>query len=358
MRFYEIQITNPKTGAMIRPKSWEPLKLDATYSSYVNGLTLPGALNVELDMPMAPFGLPKQGAYVKIWGVSWEEIAQSNDLTGCNVTIFAGMKKGLPLAKPAQSRFPLVQNARILQAFGNREDKLQSLDLVLQPSVGTLAKPLSIVIDWDKKTLAAALETTFRTSFPAFSRVIAISDSLKMSSQQPGTYKTLQGLASEIKVITQDKQFQGIRPLGGGQYTGVDIYVKGKTIFAVDGTKDVGQPTFNTPLQIAFEDLIGQPTWIAANRINFKTVMRSDIGISDYIRLPANLGSPFVLTQPGNSAFSGVPARSQSTFKGKFWIKEKHEFGNFRQPDARSWVSSINAEAVPLPKDTSGSASP
>lgn len=351
MRYYSIEIKS-RSGGLVRPKTFERLNLPATYTSWVDGVSLPGALNIELDIPVAPAAQAKQGAYVKVWGVSREEISQSNDLAGCGITIYAGMKKGLPLAKPEQSQAPLVEG-QIFQAFGNWEGTQQSLDLVLQPAVGTLESPVNLTVNWEQnQTLGTALQTALDNALKknGFEVKVAISSSLKTQAQAPGNYPTLQSLAAEIKLITLDKQFQGIKPLGGGPYTGVDIYVRGKVIYVVDGTQNVGANTFDTPKQIMFEDLIGQPTWLGPNVINFKAVMRSDIGVSDYVKLPSNLASPYVLTTPG-AAFSNVPSRSQSTFKGKFWIREAHQFGNFRQADARSWVTSFNALPVPQPAD-------
>ena len=354
MRYYSIEIRN-KDGEIIRPIGWDKLGLETSYTSYVNGATLPGALNVELDIPTAPMAMPKQGAYVKIWGVSIGEISQANDLSGCGITIYAGMKKGLPLAKPQQSVAPLVEG-QIYQAFGNREGTLQSLDLVLQPSVGTLARPVNLILDWAANTpLAGALRTTLSNGLKDFQLEIAISSDLKLPGTQVGNYPTLQTLASEIKLLSQDSLFRGIKPLGGGPYTGVDIYVKGKKIYVVDGTQNVGLPTFDTPTQILFEDLMGQPTWIGPNVINVRTVMRSDLGVNDYVKLPDNLRSPYVITTPA-AAFSNVPSRSQSTFKGKFWIREAHSYGNFRQPGGTSWVTSFNMLAVPQPNDPTDAA--
>jgi hypothetical protein len=38
--------------------------------------------------------------------------------------------------------------------------------------------------------------------------------------------------------------------------------------------------------------------------------------------------------------------RSSSAFKGKFFVKEVHHFGNSRQPDAESWATAYTAVAV------------
>jgi hypothetical protein len=343
MRFYDIQIFNPKTGQIVRPVYFDTLGLNSTYTSFVNGQTLPAALNVEIDVVLANYATAEVGSWVRVWGVSLQELSQANDLAFCDIVVYAGMRKGLPLAKPEQSTFPLVQG-RIFQAFGNWVGTSMTLDLVLQPATGTLAKTENLTLEWRKgKQLAAAIDAALKTGLPDFKRTIKISDKLVASGDQIGPYGTLTQFASTILTLTQDQQYKGIKPLGGGTYGGVQIGVRGKEIIVYDGTSNVGQKgTIEKPKEIAFEDMIGQPTWIGPNTINFKTVMRTDIGLSDYVKLPQSLALPYVLTTPG-AAFSNVPSRSKSIFDGSFIITKAHAFGNFRQADAASWVVSFNA---------------
>ena len=53
----------------------------------------------------------------------------------------------------------------------------------------------------------------------------------------------------------------------------------------------------------------------------------------------------------GFAQYTCVPAtaaaKSSTTFTGNFVITEVHHFGNFRQPDANSWVTVINAVVQP-----------
>jgi hypothetical protein len=55
--------------------------------------------------------------------------------------------------------------------------------------------------------------------------------------------------------------------------------------------------------------------------------------------------SSLALTQQG-AAVPGAPARNSSVFKGKFFIREVHHFGNLRQPDADSWAKAFVASVV------------
>jgi len=351
MRYYDIIIRNKDTGDIIRPASLAKLNLESTYTSYINGKSIAGALNIVLDVPLAPFAIPTSNAYVSIQGVSLAEISQSNDLSGHEITIFAGMRAGLPLAKPEQSQLPLVQGS-IFQAFGNWEGTNQSLDLMLQAFTGTLREPKNLTLNWKKNTtLGDAIRKSLSVAFgSAYSYNISISNQLKKSSDEIGFYATLAQFARDVKDLSLNTQFKGITPVGGGAYQGVEITLNNKTFNVTDGT--VVQPA----RAIAFEDLIGQPTWIGPNTLNFKTAIRTDISVGDRITMPA-INTPFVLTAPG-AAFSGVPARSQSTFKGEFQITEAHAFGNFRMANATAWVMSFNASSVPYQNSSIGSASP
>jgi len=102
-------------------------------------------------------------------------------------------------------------------------------------------------------------------------------------------------------------------------------------------------------VQLAFQDLIGQPTWIGPNTISFKCVLRYDIQVGDMVTMPPDPGtggtsiiSALALTQQG-VAVPGQPTRNSSVFKGSFMVNEVHHFGNLRQPDADSWATAFTA---------------
>jgi len=349
MRYYDIRITNPSTGQLVKPLYFANLPgFDSSYTSFVNGQTLGGALNIELDIPISTYAVPQQGGWLSIYGVSIQEIQQSQNLVGCNVQLFAGMKKGLPLAKPAQSVDPIMEG-QIFQCFGNWVGTNMMLQMVFQPGTGRIDAPINLVLDWKANTpLRQAILAAFLPFVQnGYTVTIGISDDLKQASDQVGPYPTLATFASEILNLSRQQQFLGIKPLGGGVYGGVKITIRGKTIFVYDGTANVGLATYDNPIDIAFEDLMGQPTWVQPNVINFKTVMRSDLAVGSYVKLPSQLSVLGITLPP--AAFPGAAARNQSTFKGKFEIVSLHHMGNFRQADGAAWVSIFNAVFVPEP---------
>jgi len=84
--------------------------------------------------------------------------------------------------------------------------------------------------------------------------------------------------------------------------------------------------------------MIGQPTWIDYNTIQVKLVMRGDLNVSDVITLPPSLATA---TQQSFLNF-----QDKSSFTGNFQINEVEHFGNFRQPDAASWNTTVTAVAL------------
>lgn len=290
------------------------------FTSFEGGKSLPGALNVELDIPVVSYASPMGAGIVRIWGISLEDIGQASDFNGKQIKVFGGMQKGLPLANPAQSG--LLVQGYIFQAFGNWIGTDMTLDFIIQPGTGTVASPKNLSFNWTKGTkLAEAMKTTLSTAFPDMKQDIQISDKLVLDYDSPGYYQTLTQFATYIEQIS--------RSIVGGDYPGVSIMVNENTVIARDGTGPAN------PKKIEFQDMIGQPTWIDPLSVQFKAVMRADLKVSDPITFP-----PAVTTSSANGVSPLVNAKS--VFQGTFQIKQVRHVGNFRQRDAASWVTVID----------------
>ena len=334
MRFYRIVIQNPETGQVIVPPGFEGLLGGASYTSFVNGKTLPAAWDVELDIPVIGQATPQGQALARVWGISRQEISQANNLNGKNISIYGGMQKGLPLANPAQAGL-LVQGV-IFQAFGNWIDiHQQTLDFVIMAGsgstaaaqgTGTLKAPKNLVLNWKAgTTLAAALTTTLQTAFPGVTVNVNINSGLIRPNDEIGFYPTLEQLSQYARETSLDI-------IKTANYAGVSIVIAANTITVSDGSATSSAAA----KQGNFQDLIGQPTWIESPNIQFKTVMRGDISVGDQIMLP-----PTVVT---NSAQASTSLVNQSaTFQGGFQIISARHVGAFRQPSADSWVTVFEA---------------
>lgn len=313
MRYYRIELSDPKTGKVTR-----------VFTSFVKGATDPGALNVELDIYVAPFALPLGNAYVRVWGISLQDVGQASNFTGQNIKIFGGMQAGLPLANPKQAGL-LVQGS-VWQCFGNWQGVVQTLDFILISNTGSPVTPVNITFNWKAGTpLAQALATTLKIAFPTYAQSITISSDLVLNHDEPGFYQSMPQFAQYVKGVSQDI-------MNTPAYAGVDIVLQENKISIYDGTT----PTM--PKQLAFTDLIGQPTWLTPGQIQVKTVMRADLSVSDYIKLPPG---QFTTT---SSSFPQY--RDASVQQGAFQIDQTRHVGNFRQPDGNSWVSIYNCHPV------------
>jgi len=336
MRYYRIVISDPSSGQVYTPPGFSGLLGGASYTSFVNGQSLPGAWNVELDVPVIGQATPQGQALCRVWGISRQEIGQANNLNGKNIQIFAGMQKGLPLANPAQAG--LIVQGTIFQAFGNWIGVDQNIDLVIVPGfgtaaqpggLGTLAKPKNLVLNWKAGTpLGAALQTCLSTAFPNQKVTVNVSAQLVRPYDEVGFFPTLEQLAQFCREASLDI-------VKTATYAGVSIVAAPNNVISVlDNAQAAAAPAAAT--QINFQDLIGQPTWIQAPSIQLKTVMRADLSVGGSIKMPAA-----VVTNTAAAASSLL--NQQATFQGTFLTVSMRHVGNFRNPSADAWVTVIDA---------------
>jgi hypothetical protein len=313
LRYYKIEIDN---GATV-------------FTSYLNGQNIRGALQVELDIPVAPMHSPANaGAFIKIWGIPLSMISQASNLNNKAIKVYGGFQKGLPLANPQQAG--LLVQGYIYQAFGNWLGTDMSLDLMVvagtpPPPDGPPAPPKNISFNWKKgQPVDAAVKSALTTAYPGYTITTNLNGNLVAPEDQPGVYTGIKAFAEYL--------FGASRSLiNQANYPGVHVFFDGTTINVYD------QPAANaTPKQIAFNDLIGQPTWIQAPSIAFKCAMRADIQPGDMVMMPKTL---ITNSQQAQSALVNQKAAQQ----GSFLVTSVHHFGNFKQEDAYSWVSEFNA---------------
>lgn len=322
MRYYDIQISD-SSGKMVRE-----------YTSFTNGVSDPNALDMLIDAPISSGHEPPGdvGAMVRLWGIPLTDISQSANLNKMNIKVYGGMQKGLPLANPTQAG--LLVQGQIFQAFGNWIGNNMTLDLQIMPGLGTAAAPANVVLNWPKgQTMADAITQSLKQAFPAFTPTVNISPALLFTEAQTGIYQTFSQFA------TWANQFS--KSIIGGNYMGVHMAVNGTKISVYDNTTQMAATT------IAFNDLIGQVTWIAPRTISVTCVMRAQPNVGDYITLPPG---QITINQASLSQF-----RQGSVFQGTFMISTVHHAGHFRQPLSEDWVTVFTAVQV-LPS-TSGTGS-
>lgn len=304
---------------------------DGVYDSQSSdGSNNPAALLLELDISLVSYDQPTGAALVRLWGISLVEISQAANNNNKNIKVYAGFGIGLPLANPAQ--YGLILQGYVFQCYGNWVMNNQTIDfLVLAGSApGTTtpqAAPVNLSLNWKASTaLSDAIQTTLTNAYPGYTAAVSISPNLKFSGDLPGFYSNLNQFSQYIRQVSK-----GI--MNDPNYPGVSIVLQGKTFTVFDGTQS---SSGSAAKAVAFQDLIGQPTWINAPSIQFRTALRADLKVGDNVTLPK--------TQVTNSAAAQTSLVNQSVaFQGTFQISVMRHVANSRQADAASWVTVFDA---------------
>jgi hypothetical protein len=388
MRFYRININDPKTGellvvnAMGKPgfSRVAPDPLKSTYTSlnpgagpFTNGGTNPNALQITLDIPTAAMHLAQANNFIKIDGVGIAELNQASNLTNLNITVYGGMAKGLPLANPAQSG--ILAQGQIQRSYGNRRDFLTDLTLIMytggsSPSsnqttanpntASSIAKPstnnepANIVFVWKQgQRLIDAMINALVIAFPKYKITGSISENLVWSSGQDAVaiFATLAQFAEWI-------HDRSLSMLGGyapdlSLYSGVSIAFQNNTITIYDGS------TLTTPKPIQFNDLIGQPAWLEGLTVQAVVCMRGDIQVGDFVTLPPAAGtiesgapsnqylpSPSTFTA-GSQFYTNTPTttpQDSSIFQGTFHVSRVRHVGQSRDPNGMAWITVLDLD--------------
>jgi hypothetical protein len=329
-RFYNLTIVKPDAKVGDQPyRRWTSNPGSGTYD--------PGALDVEFDTIVAPFSQPTGGSPIRVYGIALDDLLQAEQFAGTApgngmiLTLYGGMSAGLPLANPKQSG--LLFQGQIVQSYGNWLGTEMTLDFVIKPSAYTPESPGNIVLVWRAgQTLQSALASTLSIAYPGVKQNFSISDQLLLNHDEVGPYSTLESLSQTIMRITQGQ-------IVSDDYFGVAIVYQGGQLYIFDRT--IAPPS---PTQIAFNDLIGQPTWIDVNTMQMTTVLRSDLVVGSGIMMPKiQEGAPSVVQTTAASFPNSL--KYKSAFQGPFQVTQVRHTGRLRAPDAQSWVSVFNCVA-------------
>lgn len=328
MRFYDITITDTAGNTIIIdgiPMRWR--------SHNDAGVMTPGALNVEWDIPTVSEGIPAGDSYLKIWGVDLRIVNKASMLHFQNITILAGMEKGLPLATEQASYKParngVIVQGSILQVFATWQGAEQSLDFIVTTKVATQAtdtpnlKKVLVFNCAPNQSFSSALTKTM--SDAGITSSINIDPRLVASEQitfhAANSVRFAQQILQQSQNIIKDPNYRGVNmiktPRGYDFYD--DTFIK------------AGIPIF-------FNDLIGQPTWKEFLVLQMKVVMRSDLKISDIVIFPDNQE---LLKQAILQAKFYNPS-NQIEFTGTGQVNAVRHIANFRQADANSWVTVLD----------------
>jgi hypothetical protein len=314
----------------------------AQFISVVNGQNDPGALDIEFDisLPIGDSGAPNTG-WLKIRGIPFSMVTQSSQFNHCKLQMWAGYTNGLPLANLQVPHQGLILDGEIFPALGNWIYNDLSLEFFVVPGsaggVGGPTNPKNIVHNVPaNQPFATAIKNTLQTAFPQSTINVDISQNIKLAYNDYGFYQSIEQYSSYLKSLSHDL-------LGTPQstgYQGVRIYTQGNTISVKDDSTGAGGP-----IALQYTDFVGQPTWISANKISIKTLLRGDIsppsGGTVQVTLPANTLA--TVSSPDQAKIG--QNNNILTFQGSWTVTAVRHIGKFRSPTMDSWVTII--EAVP-----------
>ncbi|MFM0399673.1 hypothetical protein [Paraburkholderia aspalathi] len=317
MRYYSLTVTPLGSSAPIR-----------TWTSHPSNIYDPAALQVEWDALISPAGTPTGASTVTVRGVPLQDLAQPHQFAGMTLELKAGMRAGLPLVNPSQAG--TILKGQVYQSFGNWEGVNQTLDFVVIPGGCTIANPGNFLLDWAAgMQLSDALKQTFSVAYPGFPVDMNISADLTQTRDDVHVCGTLDQLAQTVGDITEG------------------IFDNRVTIGIQAGRIVVFDQTYRpSPIQLAFTDFVGQPTWIAVNTMQVKMVARADLRMGGVVKMPQGLqNTPGLVATTAASAPSQI--KYQTTFQNNFIVQELRQVGNFRAADATQWVTIANCLMVP-----------
>ncbi|MBM7129391.1 hypothetical protein ISS99_07630 [Dyella mobilis] len=239
------------------------------------------------------------------------------------VVVTGGMKMGLPLANPNQAG--LLLKGQVFQSYGNWQGTDMRLELVVYPSQYTNDLPGNFVVNWlPGQSLIDALKTTLKIPYPNIPVSINIGQNFVFDTAEVHFCATLEELAQYVSDLT------------------ASVFKQEVTITLQAGKFVIFDKTYQpSPIEIAFTDLIGQPTWIQPKVMQMKTVMRADLQIGSRITMPQGFqNAPGLVTTLGSSLPSSV--KYQSAFQNNFTVTELRHLGNSRSPSGEDWATVFN----------------
>lgn len=332
MRYYELTITPQSTDSPadvkqmlctgVKSNNKQSTQKPIIFSSLnKDGSNNLNAIQIDFDLPINGFHDPvgnANNAYIRLSGVPLSLIRQSRDINNAQIEIQAGMSKGLPLANPEQRG--LILSGQVFQAFGNWQGENTSLDIIV---MGLQMTQGNYTFQWKKgDKMMSMIEQVLKRNHPGYTVKSKIKDNLVLSNDETGAYSTIGQFARYVwntsKSIVTDLGYQG-----------VSILVQGKTIIVQDGSSQ------KKPKDIKYVDIIGQPTWIGVGQMQLRVNIRADLFTGDFIKIPE---SAVKQTSKSMQGFS----KNKTSFNGTFQVVGLRHLGNFRQPDANSWVTVID----------------
>lgn len=329
MRYYRLEIINPKTGKPPVDSNGKPIGPFDTSET-------PGCgLHVEFDFEVTGLDVVCSGTMLTIYGLPIDMLKQSVSLQGGLVRMKAGFVQGLPLANKDQQGEVIY--GEIYLAYANWIGTNQTLNLVINPSIRKTddGKPFSIEGQGEAgERVGDVLVRALQKAYPNKLIDCTVSDNLVLPEPWTGKYTEIGSLAMVVKNAS-------IAMMRNERYSGIAISILSDRIRIYDNAS----AKWGEPKTIHAHELVGQPTWIAPFTVSFKCPMRGDIRCGDVVKLPEGLYSGAASIVMANTTAPSVIAKNSTTFTGKFLVKSVRHIGSYLTADGDAWVTVFEAYA-------------
>lgn len=329
MRYYRLEIINPKTGKPPVDSNGKPIGPFDTSET-------PGCgLHVEFDFEVTGLDVVCSGTMLTIYGLPIDMLKQSVSLQGGLVRMKAGFVQGLPLANKDQQGEVIY--GEIYLAYANWIGTNQTLNLVINPGIRKTddGKPFSIEGQGEAgERVGDVLVRALQKAYPNKLIDCTVSDNLVLPEPWTGKYTEIGSLAMVVKNAS-------IAMMRNERYSGIAISILSDRIRIYDNAS----AKWGEPKTIHAHELVGQPTWIAPFTVSFKCPMRGDIRCGDVVKLPEGLYSGAASIVMANTTASSVIAKNSTTFTGKFLVKSVRHIGSYLTADGDAWVTVFEAYA-------------
>lgn len=329
MRYYRLEIINPKTGKPPVDSNGKPIGPFDTSET-------PGCgLHVEFDFEVTGLDVVCSGTMLTIYGLPIDMLKQSVSLQGGLVRMKAGFVQGLPLANKDQQGEVIY--GEIYLAYANWIGTNQTLNLVINPSIRKTddGKPFSIEGQGEAgERVGDVLVRALQKAYPNKLIDCTVSDNLVLPEPWTGKYTEIGSLAMVVKNAS-------IAMMRNERYSGIAISILSDRIRIYDNAS----AKWGETKTIHAHELVGQPTWIAPFTVSFKCPMRGDIRCGDVVNLPEGLYSGAASIVMANTMAPGVISKNSTTFTGKFLVKSVRHIGSYLTADGDAWVTVFEAYA-------------
>ena len=353
-RFYLVRLTPPDTSTTPKTAT-QPLTVTiqqgaAEWTTHPNGVYDPAYHNIHFDFLVMEYAFKAGSMVLTIEGVGMHDLMQSanfsptrtasNLFQSWRLELYGGMAgDGLPLSTAAagQPAPRLLAVGEVQEAFGNWVGTDMSLSFLVVPE-GVQVAPL--LLTWTPgQPISAAIQVMLSQAFPGIPQKIQVSPTIVGPAHGVTEHHvTLHGMAHFLK-----EQTKGTNYGQAANYPGISLYIQNGTLIATDLT----QTDQMTTIELSEESFIGQPVWTGKDTLSMNLVMRADIQVGNYVKMPSEFKNlpGFVNTpaQPTNYNYN-----FKLLFSGKFKVTAVRHIGESRGQSGEDWMTVVEAVADPV----------